>query len=129
VKSNPPGEEPIESPDGKFIYLTGKGTGASNFGLWGVPFEEGEPKQVLDSLAFHIAYAVANDGIYFIPRPDPVRGYAIRFLELATGRIKTIAELGKQFSWGLTVSPDRRWALYTQPDQAGSDLMLVENFR
>jgi len=26
-------------------------------------------------------------------------------------------------------SPDRRWMLYTQVDQEGSDLMLVENFR
>lgn len=28
-----------------------------------------------------------------------------------------------------SVSPDCRWALYMQQDQAGSDLMLVENFR
>jgi hypothetical protein len=72
---------------------------------------------------------IADDGIYFIPRPDPTKGYSIRFLELATGKIKTIAELGKQPCGGLTVSPDRRWALYTQQDQAVSDLMLVENFR
>jgi hypothetical protein len=28
-----------------------------------------------------------------------------------------------------TVSPDGRWLLYTLLDQAGSELMLVENFR
>jgi hypothetical protein len=29
----------------------------------------------------------------------------------------------------LSLSPDERWILYTQADQAGSDLMLVENFQ
>ena len=29
----------------------------------------------------------------------------------------------------LTVSPDSRTILYTQLDETGSDLMLVENFR
>jgi hypothetical protein len=30
---------------------------------------------------------------------------------------------------GLTLSPDGRWMLFTQMDQGGSELMLVENFR
>jgi hypothetical protein len=30
---------------------------------------------------------------------------------------------------GFAVSPDRRTILYVQYDEAGSDLMLVENFR
>jgi len=67
--------------------------------------------------------------IYFIPRSDPANDYSIRFYELATGKISTVAELRKQYILGFSVSADRRWALYTQIDQAGSDLMLVENFR
>jgi len=129
VNKNPPGFDPVESPDGKFIYLTGSGTDASNSGLWRVPVEGGEPKQILDSLIASTGYALVDDGIYFIPRPDPSKGYSIRFLELATGKIKTIAELGKRFGNELCVSPDRRWALYWQQDQVVSDLMLVENFR
>ena len=30
---------------------------------------------------------------------------------------------------GLDVSPDRRWIVYTQFEQAGSELMLVDGFR
>jgi hypothetical protein len=32
-------------------------------------------------------------------------------------------------SSAITVSPDERWILYTQLDQAGSNLVMVENFR
>jgi Tol biopolymer transport system component/serine/threonine protein kinase len=70
---------PVESLDGKFIYLTGKGTDSSNLGLWRVSVEGGETKQVLDSLAnaAPYPYAVVDDGVYFIPRPDPAKGSSI----------------------------------------------------
>ena len=118
---------PVESPDGKFMYAIGGNV--EGMTLVRAPLEGGEFKQILDSLYNYRSYVVAEKGIYFIPRPDQTRGSSIRFLEFATGKITTIAELGKQpcGDW-LTVSPDRRWALYTQTDQLGSDLMLVENF-
>ncbi len=102
---------------------------AGNRSLWTAPVEGGESRQVLESLAGDHAYEVTDDGIYFIPGSDPTRGYSLRFLELATGKIRTIAELGKLTCANLAISPDRRWALYTQADQSGSDLVLVENFR
>jgi len=129
VKKNAPGYGPIESADGKSIFFTGRGTDASNLGLWKVPVEGGNSEQVLDSLSDSYSFVAWDDGIYFIPRPDPATGYSIRFFEFVEGRSETIAELGKQRCWTLSVSPDRRWALYTQNDQLGGDLMLVENFR
>jgi hypothetical protein len=50
-------------------------------------------------------------------------------LKFATGAIELIASIEKPVSSGLAVSPDRRWILYSQVEQAGSDLMLVEHFR
>jgi hypothetical protein len=43
--------------------------------------------------------------------------------------VRTIAPIRGKLYWGFTVSPDRRSFLYTQSDEAGTDLMLVENFR
>jgi hypothetical protein len=53
----------------------------------------------------------------------------IRFKDVATGSVRTIVAIEHQLAWGLTVSPDRRSILYSQFDESGSDLMLVENFR
>ncbi|MCJ7504017.1 MAG: serine/threonine-protein kinase, partial [Acidobacteriia bacterium] len=117
---------PTESPDGKFIYYV-RNT-ADGFTLLRVPTEGGVVQQILDSLV-SFDFVVVNDGIYFTPRPDPKSGYSIQFLNTTTGKIRRIASLGKPAAYVGAVSPDRRWILYTQVDQGGSDLMLVENFR
>jgi hypothetical protein len=54
---------------------------------------------------------------------------SIQFYHFASGKTQLIAKLEKPVHVGLTVSPDRRWLLYAQHDEVGSDLMLVENFR
>jgi len=123
------GWAPVESPDGKFIYSISIEHPIKGFILLRTPTEGGEAQQVLDSLVLGQNYAVVGDGIYFIPRQDPKFGYSIQFLNTATGKTQRIAAIEKPVGVGLTVSPDRRWILYTQADQAGTDLMLVENFR
>jgi hypothetical protein len=54
---------------------------------------------------------------------------AVEFQSFATGKMTTIAMVHRQVLFGLSVSPDERFILYTQVDQGGTDLMLVENFR
>jgi len=76
------------------------------------------------------AFALVNEGVYFIPRPDAVGRYSIQFLNFATKKIRSIIAIeGLVDNSGLSVSPDGRWILYGQIDQGGSDLMLVKNFR
>ncbi|HVN80249.1 MAG TPA: hypothetical protein VMW38_14735, partial [Terriglobia bacterium] len=73
-------------------------------------------------------FSLVTDGIYFIPEPGPDGKYSIRFLSFATGNVKTVAPMSGSPAEGLSVSPDVRFLLFTQQDEAGSDLMLVENF-
>jgi eukaryotic-like serine/threonine-protein kinase len=113
-----------ESTDGKSVYYT-KSDGPS--GLWEIPVEGGEETQVLASVDQR-AFAVVDEGIYFISKSSSSSDYLIQFYSFAGGKIKPVATIQKPVSFGLTVSPDRRWILYTQEDQLGSDLMLVENF-
>jgi hypothetical protein len=55
----------------------------------------------------------------------------IKFYAFDDRRLTTIREFPKDVHVVdcPVVSPDGRWILYTQVDQAGSDLMLVENYR
>ena len=53
----------------------------------------------------------------------------IRLYEFSTGKIRKSLTIERGISEQIAVSPDGRTILYTQLDEAGSELMLVENFR
>ncbi|MCP5119119.1 MAG: hypothetical protein GY953_50605, partial [bacterium] len=69
-------------------------------------------------------------GFYYLSSPGEDGTSAIQFFESATGQVKTLGRTtGQAGFWSLAVSPNRRSILWVQLDSAGSDLMLVENFR
>jgi hypothetical protein len=115
----------LESPDGQWVFYT-KSDEASS--LWTVPRDGGEEIQVLKSVDER-AFAIVDEGIYFIPRPDSADRYSIQFFHFVTKKTRSIATIESAIEYYLSVSPDRRWIIYSQVDQQGSDLMLVENFR
>jgi Tol biopolymer transport system component len=110
----------FESKDGKTVYYTKSDLSPSP--LWKVPVGGGDETQVLDSVA-NWAFAPTSGGLYFISQSR------LQYFDFSTGRSKPILTLEKPVSNFLSVSPDERWLLYTQTDQDGSDLMLVENFK
>jgi hypothetical protein len=117
---------PTTSPDGHFVYY------AKGLELWRVRAGGGDEVRVLESAFDWSRYAVNADGIFFMPaRPPMVKSieHTIEFFSLADSRTRIVARLAKPPYLGLTVSPDARRLLYTQIDQAGTDLMLVEDFR
>ena len=127
------GVAPLESPDGKFLYYSRRRYPAS---LWRIPVEGGAPTKILDSLSDFKNWAIADTGLYFIPSSRIAEGSSIEFLSVATNQIRPVAQLEKPVYTGLTaaggglsVSPDGRYILYTQVDQADFELMMVENFR
>ena len=78
-----------------------------------------------------ISLAIVRDGVYFVPVQKPA---SIYFLSFVTKQIRSVVDLekrvdGPELAGGLAVSPDGRWILHGQWDQAGSELMLVEDFR
>ncbi len=117
---------PRESPDGKSIYFSKLiARGAT---LWSIPTEGGEAQEVLGSLAYWLAYALVEGGIYYVPEQDPKTGYSLQYLDTATGKTQRIASFDSRV-YNVAVSPGRRWLLYVPEAFQSSDLMLVENFR
>src|SRR5262249_15434419 len=94
--------------------------------VWKMPVDGGEERQILDSVIFS-AFAVTQNGIYFISERGSQAG--LMYFSFSTGISKAILTIEKPTHMGLAVSPDEQWLLYSQVDQSGSDLVLVENFR
>jgi Tol biopolymer transport system component/predicted Ser/Thr protein kinase len=121
------GEEAFESADGKFVYWAKRATG-----IWRVPVDVGEESAVLD-VSTESLWMLADQGICFFDIKNPTEP-ALKFYSFPAGKTTLLRQFPKDtridwLSTALSVSPDGRWILYTQIDQAGSNLMLVENFR
>jgi Tol biopolymer transport system component/DNA-binding winged helix-turn-helix (wHTH) protein len=120
------GYVPLESADGQYLYYC-----TPQNALWRVPLGGGEEAKVLPTVAASgAAYALGKQGIYFIRPNDQGSGQELAFLRFATRQISSIVTIPRPRSvnLGLALSPDERMILYSQTDQVGSDLMLVENF-
>ena len=99
--------------------------------MWKIPVAGGESTRVLEAIAPGGKWTVGPDGIYFLTVPDQ-KGHAdLSVYKFATGKTRKIIRFVERRLGGglLAVSPDGRTILYAQLDEAGSDLMLVENFR
>jgi Tol biopolymer transport system component len=89
-------------------------------------------RQIIPALFHGLNYVVSRQGVYFMPRISR-RFYdasgQIHLYRFATGEIEDVAALDKPPFFGLDISPDGRWLLYSQMERLDGDLMLVENFR
>jgi eukaryotic-like serine/threonine-protein kinase len=120
------GFEGFESGDGQFFYYTKT---SQNSTIWRIPITGGQESLVFNSprVIYGRGWALANQGIYFASSET-----VIEFFNTATGKTSPIATSEKRLARvvpSLAVSPDGKHLLYTQIDQQGSDLMLMENFR
>ena len=116
------GTQAQESPDGKWLYFLGPGGVIRR-----MPPAGGEAAEFArDSLSFW----VSTRGLYFFGnRNRGVHDSPIMFVGHAGGAPKVIGSVQRRIAPGISVSPDDRYLLYSQDDQAAAELMLVENFR
>jgi Tol biopolymer transport system component len=120
---------PQESPDGKFVYYQRYNEAHDAYdSVWRMPVGGGEETRVIDSIRPVGGYRVREQGVYFFAPPDERGRSDICQHEFATGKTKKILTVEGIVSFYIEASPDGRTILYTHVDQAGSDLMLVENF-
>jgi Tol biopolymer transport system component len=124
------GDRALESPDGKYLYYIKGDRYPEQCSAWKRPAAGGEATKVLDSVHCDGFWDIGGQGIYYFAKPDEKGRSEICLYEFANGKTREILALDLRYDYaGVAVSPDGRTILYSQSDQAGSDLMLVENFR
>jgi len=120
------GVSPQESSDGKTVYFASHEDNSTlkKTAVSGQPGTESEVDG-LPRLRASSLWSLSPGGIYFVPAEAP---RSVRYFDLASKQTRQIFEADKNLDYGLSVSPDGRWILYTQED-VNSDIMLVDNFR
>jgi Tol biopolymer transport system component/serine/threonine protein kinase len=121
------GREAFESPDGKFVFYAK----LDSAGIWKVPAGGGQETRVLEHGGQGL-WTLTREGIYFLD--GSAANPTLKFYSFGTRQSETFKEFPKntQFdtvSSEFSISPDGESILYTQLDQASTDLMLMENYR
>lgn len=116
------GHVAFDSADGRTLYYTK----AEHGEIWQMPLNGGTESRITAPILLR-NFSPAVRGIYFMKNEE--RGASIHLLEFATGRVQTIGSTRLPPGNGLSVSPDEQWVIYSQFEQTGSDIVLVENFR
>jgi Tol biopolymer transport system component len=121
----------LESADGSTLYYskTLSWTGTSGTSVWRIPIIGGDETEVLAGVQQWSNFKVTAKGIYFTPVPVTGAPPMFAFYDFAGRNIRTVARLAKPICMGLAISPNGESFLYSQLEQWGGDLMLVENFR
>jgi Tol biopolymer transport system component/tRNA A-37 threonylcarbamoyl transferase component Bud32 len=119
----------FESEDGYVYYAKGR----SVPGLWRVPLRGGEEEPVLERLksGYWGYWGLCERGIVFADRESSQVPPALYLYDPKTRRTSRLGNASRPFIVGdsaLTVLPDCSQVLYTQVDQRGSDIMLVDNY-
>ena len=118
---------PIESSDGKVLYFPWR-FGDANIMMLALDRPGATPQQVpeMPKIFNDVQWALVPEGIYFSPQYNP---RSICFYDFASQHTREIFRADKDLSEGMSISPDRRYLLYSQIDESNSDIMLVNNFR
>jgi eukaryotic-like serine/threonine-protein kinase len=122
------GFEASESPDGKSLYIFR--TDEGHTGIWKMPIEGGHETQLVPGPQF-LNSELWSEGICYIDldKTPP----ELNELDFATDRVRRLGTLDvgniTKFVFGISVSADGKWLLYSRLDHAESNIVLVENFR
>ncbi len=117
------GANPVESPDGRFVYFTPKrGYGIP---LKRVPTRGGEEETVVEAVFQGVAFAVTDETVYYATPPDANGAATLRSRDLKTGQDRDLITLRAARWVDMTCSPDGKTLLVTQSEN-NADIVMVE---
>ena len=118
----------FESADGRYLFYN---RGRAVPGLYRMDLATGEEKAAVERLkpGYWGYWGVGRHGIYFIDHPEPQGPGGLFFLRFGSHNPERLAAIEKPLALGdsaFALSPDERVVLYTQVDQSGSDINLMQ---
>lgn len=117
---------PQESLDGQSLYFATHSNPATlevaSLNPTGTEF----PVPSVPPLSFVFNWTVVRDGIFFFPAND---FKALSFYNYSTKQTHAVLKTNGGVFFGVSVSPDGRYIVYAQIDEARSDIMLINDFR
>ena len=120
------GEFARVSPDGSELYFTRGIYGSLE--LWKATVTGEDATRVDVPPIYDWGFAIAGERLYFTTPPQG-QAYPVMALDLSSGKTEEVARIGFTPFPRFSASPDGKWLVYYQGEQANSDLMLVEGFR
>jgi len=122
------GFDATESMDGRSVLFANP----PNPGIWSVSPEGGQEKTVWNGPGrpgpdLWRNWVPTKSGIYVLS-PGHL-GPEIEFFNFATRRVTHEARLDRPSFYGLALSPDQRYLIYSQQDRNDHQILLVEDFR
>jgi Tol biopolymer transport system component/DNA-binding winged helix-turn-helix (wHTH) protein len=114
----------FESADGRYLYFTAVGNNSGP--LFRMPVAGGAEVKVAPKVLSWSSFSITAKGVYFLADPR-----TLQLLDAAAGKIRTVAKADKYSfgTYGISVSPDDAYMVFTEVENGGADIMLVENFR
>ena len=101
-------------------------------GLYRVRPDGSGDERVLDERVPLLTYTATPTGLWFAGYPVAERPYwTIKVLRPGEREPREVMKMDfpPGSNLNLSISPDGRYALITKPDESGTDLLLVDNFR
>jgi Tol biopolymer transport system component/DNA-binding winged helix-turn-helix (wHTH) protein len=127
LSNDPRGVVAHESFDGKTVYFANHGAtpALKQVSLVALPGMASELKE-LPRVSAALHWTVSREGIFFVPADAP---RSLRYFDFATKHVRRLFDAEMEFGDGLSISPDGRWIIYAQLENANGDIMLVDHFQ
>lgn len=115
----------FESVDGRYLYYTKEERKSP---LYRSDLEGGGETATAEDVVVR-GLAPSESQVFFLRQEKDPGFSTLRTMALNFGPSTSIAIFTKPLDFGLSISPDLKYALYTQIDSEGSSLMIVDQFR
>jgi Tol biopolymer transport system component len=98
--------------------------------IWRMPVAGGPETLVVEGLSYAINFAVGARGLFFVSRGESMYDTAVEYLEFGSLTRTKLAGLGgRRWGFGVALSPDEQWFMYSVVQNENSNLMVVDDVR